>query len=194
VKDDSELFATRSNWILILAASILIALIAIPIHELGHVIGYRLTGVAARIAYEHTILPAGARFGLSGTAFGVLSTYIVSYVGIVLIYRKRWLLVSYPLAVILSLVRVLASINYLIRFHTLAGLDECQMATFTGLNPYLWYVAFGALFVAAWILIIRSLRYGILRNFLLCAIPASLYIVISTFCLYVVGKYFPQTA
>jgi hypothetical protein len=177
-----------------LAASILIALIAIPVHELGHVIGYRITGVAARIAYEHTILPAGARLSLSGTTCGVLSTYIASYIGILLIYRKRWLLVAYPLAVILNLVRVLAYINYSIRFHTLAGLDESQMATFTGLNPYFWYVPSGALFVVAWILIIRSLRHGVLRNVVLCAFPVILYIVISTFCLYVVGKYFPQTA
>jgi hypothetical protein len=194
VKCNSEFLATLSNWILLLVASILIAVIAIPIHELGHVIGYRLTGVAARLAYEHTIVPAGAHFSLSGIACGVSSTYIVCYVGIVLIYRKKWLLVAYPLAVILSLVRVLAYINYSIRFHTLAGLDESQMASFTGLNPYFWYVAFGVLFVVAWILIVRSLRYGMLRNMLLCAIPVVLYIVISTLCLYVVGKYFPQTA
>ena len=194
VRHDSEFFAARSHWILLLVSSILTAIVAIPIHELGHFVGYRRAGIPARIGFEHTILPAGESFNLLGTAFGVFSTYVVSYIGIVLIYRKRWLPLSYSLAVILSLVRVAVYIQFWIYYHSLAGLDESLMATFTGLNPLFWYAVSIMLFVTAWCLILGSLCYGFARNILLCAIPVVLYIGLSTLCLFIVAKYFPQTA
>jgi hypothetical protein len=194
VKRNIEFLAARSHWVLLLASSISVALVAIPVHELGHFVGYRLTGVAARIAFEHTTLPAGESFNLLGTAGGVFSTYVVSYIGIVLIYRKKWLPLSYPLAAILSFVRVATYVSYWIQYHTLAGMDESLLATLTGSNPYLWYAVSTSLFITAWILIFNSLRYGIMRNVLLCAIPVALYIAVSSLCLFAVAKYFPQTA
>jgi hypothetical protein len=194
VKCDNKFLETRSNWIALLAASVLISLIAIPIHELGHVLGYRITGVAARVAYEHTVLPQGTNFGLLGTASGVFSTYIVSYLGILLIWQKRWLVMAYPLAIILSVVRIMVFGQSLIQFYSVSGLDEAQLAVLTGSNPLLWFAVSMVLFFAAWILIIRSLGYGILKNFILCSIPVFLYIGISTLSLHIVSKYFPRTA
>jgi hypothetical protein len=118
----------------------------------------------------------------------------VSYIGIVLIYRERWLALSYPLAVILSLVRFAVYVKFWTQYQSLAGLDESQLATFTGLNPYFWYAVSTVLFVTAWILIFSSLRYGTVKNILLCVIPVALFIGVSTLCLFIAGKYFPQTA
>jgi hypothetical protein len=196
MKEKSDFLRKQSDWIWFLAFSAIIGFFSIPIHELGHVLGYRLLGIPATMSYAREILPPGQPQRFLGVAGGPLFTQLLCCVGLILIYRKKYLVAAFPLAVIMSLDRIiLYGIHWrgLLVQHRAPGMDETKMATLLGLNPLFWYAALTLFFVLAWVLIFFSLRYGMLRNIALCAVPVIFFVAMAAFGVFVVERHlFPE--
>ncbi|MGA3371163.1 MAG: hypothetical protein ABSC48_05315 [Terracidiphilus sp.] len=186
----------RTDWLRFLAVSAVIGFFEIPIHEFGHVLGYRLLGVPATMSYAREILPPGEEQRFLGVAGGPLFTILVCYIAILLIYRRKWLTVAFPLAVIMSLDRIILygmDWKQLLVLRRAPGMDETKMAVLLGWNPFFWYAALTLLVLLAWVLILFRLRYGVVRNIALCAVPAILYVAMAAFGVFVVERHlFPE--
>jgi len=186
-----------SDWARYAGVSLLVGVLAIPLHELGHVIGYRLLGVAATMSYAREVLPPGESPRFLGVAGGPFLTTLVCFGAIAVVYRGKWLPAAYAVAVVASLDRViLYAMQWrplLVQHRPSPGMDESRMAALIGASPFLWYVVFACAFVVAWTLIVRSLRYGPVRNVLVCAIPVVTLVVGAAAGVFVVERLvFPQ--
>ncbi len=186
-----------STWLWLLVCSAIIGFFAIPIHELGHVLGYRVLGITATMSYARESLPPGQPQRFLGVAGGPLLTQLLCCAALLLIYRKKWLVVAFPLAVIMSLDRIILygrQWRQLLVLHRVSpGMDETKMAAFPGWNPFFWYVALTLFFIVVWVLILRRLRYGVVRNVLLCAVPAVLFVAMASIGVFVVERHlFPE--
>jgi hypothetical protein len=185
-----------SAWLWLLVCSAIIGFFAIPIHELGHVLGYRVLGIPATMSYARESLPPGQHQRFLGVAAGPLFTQLLCGVALLLIYRKKWLVVTFPLAVIMSLDRIILygmHWRQLLVLHRAPGMDETQMAVLLGWNLFFWYAVLTLFFIGAWVLILLRLRYGVARNILLCAVPAVLYAAMTSVGVFVVERnLFPE--
>ena len=186
-----------SDWARYALISLAAGFLAIPVHEFGHVIGYRLLGVAATMSYAREVLPPGESLRFLGVAGGPFLMTLVCFGAIALIYWKKWLPGAYGVAVVASLDRiVLYAMQWrqlLVLHRPSTGMDESRMALLIGANPFLWYVVFTCAVIVAWTLIVRALRYGLLRNALVCAIPVLMFVVGSATGIFVVERLlFPQ--
>jgi hypothetical protein len=196
---DAEVTFLRrtSDWAAVVGWAALIGFLAIPLHELGHVLGYRLVGIPATMSYAREIIPAGEPLRFLGVAGGPFLTQLVCYGALLLIYRRTWLSLTYPLAVVTSLDRVVlyaTQWRQLLVWHRVSpGMDETRMATVLGVNRFVWYLVLTLLFVVAWSLLLKSLRYGRLRSTVLCLIPVVMFIAMAAFGVFVVERYaFPD--
>jgi hypothetical protein len=198
VVDAEVTFLQRpSDWAAVVGWAALIGFLAIPLHELGHVIGYRLVGIPATMSYAREIIPAGQSPRFLGVAGGPLLTQVVCYGALLLIYRRTWLSCAYPLAVVTSLDRaVLYATQWrqLLVLHRVSpGMDETRMATLLGVNRFVAYIVFSLLFIVAWFLLVKSLRYGRLKSTALCLIPVAMFLAMAAFGVLVVERYaFPD--
>jgi hypothetical protein len=196
MEERRDFLRNSSDWTWFLAFSAIIGFFSIPIHELGHVLGYRLLGIPATMSYAREILPPGQPERFLGVAGGPLFTQLICCAALLLIYCRKWLVVAFPLAVIMSLDRIiLYGIDWrrLLVQHRVPGMDETKMATLLGLNPFFWYAAFTLFFILAWILILYSLRFGVLRNIALCAVPMIFFMAMAAFGVFVVERHlFPE--
>ncbi|MFZ1083927.1 MAG: hypothetical protein WAN35_03045 [Terracidiphilus sp.] len=192
----AKLLDKPSSWLWLLAISAVIGFFEIPIHELGHVLGYRLLGIPATMSYAREILPPGQAERFLGVSGGPLFTQLICCVALLLIYRGKWLSVAFPLAVIMSLDRVIlygTDWRQLLVLHRAPGMDETKMAVLLGWNPFFWYAALTLFFILAWILLLFRLHYGVLRNIALCAIPVIFYVAMAAFGVFVVERnLFPE--
>jgi hypothetical protein len=144
MKERSEVLTNSSDWFWFLFSSATIGFFALPIHELGHILGYRLQGIPATMSYARESLPPGQPQTFLGVAGGPLLTQFLCCVALVLIYRNKWLLTAFPLAVIMSLDRIILygiAWRQLLVLHRAPGMDETKMAGLLGWNPFSWYVA-----------------------------------------------------
>jgi glucan phosphoethanolaminetransferase (alkaline phosphatase superfamily) len=196
MKERSEVLTNSSDWFWFLFSSATIGFFALPIHELGHILGYRLQGIPATMSYARESLPPGQPQTFLGVAGGPLLTLFLCCVALVLIYRNKWLLTAFPLAVIMSLDRIILygiAWRQLLVLHRAPGMDETKMAGLLGWNPFSWYVAFTLFFILAWVLIALRLRFGVAKNTLLCVIPAILFVVLAALGVFVVERnLFPE--
>lgn len=177
---DIELLKRPSDWVRFVLFAALVGFLAIPLHELGHVIGYRLLGVAATMSYARDVLPPGEAQRFLGVAGGPCLTTLVCFGAIVLVYRRKWLPAAYAVAVIASLDRIILygmQWRQLLVLHRVSpGMDESRMAALLGVSPFFWYVVFAFAFVVAWTLLVRTLRFGPVRNVLVCLIPVAMFV------------------
>jgi hypothetical protein len=186
-----------SDWVRYVLFSAVIGFLAIPLHELGHVIGYRLVGVAATMSYAREILPPGEPQRFLGVAGGPLITTAVCFGAIALVYRRKWVPATYAVAAIASLDRaILYGMQWrqLLVLHRVSpGMDESKMAALIGVSPFFWSVVFTLAFVLAWTLIVRSLRYGRVRSALVCLIPVAMFVAGAAIGVFVVERLvFPE--
>ena len=147
-----DFLSKPSDWIWFLVFSAVIGFFSIPIHELGHVLGYRLLGIRATMSYAREILPPGEPQRFLGVAGGPLFTQLLCCAALLLIYRKKWLTLAFPLAVIMSLDRIILygmAWRQLLVLHRAPGMDETKMATLVGWNPFFWYAALTLFFFVA---------------------------------------------
>jgi len=148
------------------------------------------------MSYARELLPAGQPQRLLGVAGGPLFTQLICYSGLLLIYRQKWLPFAFPLVLIMSLDRVILYVmqwRQLLVLHRAPGLDETRMATLLGWNPFFWYAALTLLFIVAWVLLLFRLRYGLVRDLLLCAVPVLFFVAMAAFGVFVVERnLFPE--
>lgn len=148
------------------------------------------------MSYARESLPPGQPQRFLGVAAGPLLTQLLCCVALLLIYRKKWLVATFPLAVIMSLDRIILYGTHwrqLLVLHRAPGMDETTMAVLLGWNPFFWYAALTLFFIVAWVLILLRLRYGVARNILLCAVPAILYVAMAYVGVFVVERnLFPE--
>ena len=191
-----DFLSKPSDWIWFLVFSAVIGFLLLPIHELGHVLAYRMLGVPATMSYAREILPPGEPQRFLGVAGGPLFTQLLCCAALLLIYRKKWLTLAFPLAVIMSLDRIILygmAWRQLLVLHRAPGMDETKMATLVGWNPFFWYAALTLFFFVAWVLVVLRLRYGAMRNFLLCAVPVLFFVAMAAFGVFVVERnLFPE--
>lgn len=186
-----------ADWVRFVLFSLLVGFLAIPLHELGHVIGYRLLGVAATMSYAREIVPHGEPERFLGVAGGPFLTTLVCFGAIALVYRRKWVPETYAVAVIASLDRIVlygTQWRGLLVWHRVSpGMDESKMAALLGLNPLFWYAVLTLAFVVAWVLIVRSLRYSRLTSVLVCLIPVAMFVAGAAAGVFVVERLvFPQ--
>ena len=189
---------TRSaDWVRFVLLSAVVGFLAIPLHELGHVIGYRLVGVAATMSYAREILPPGEPPRFAGVAGGPFITAVVCFGAIALVYRRKLLPGTYAVAAIASLDRIILygmQWRQLLVLHRVSpGMDESKMAALIGVNPFFWYGVFTLACVVAWTLIVRSLTYGRVRSALVCVIPIAMFVAGAAIGVFVVERLvFPE--
>jgi hypothetical protein len=197
VRGEIELLQSPADWGRVVLWSALVAFLVIPLHEFGHVIGYALVGVPATMSYAREIVPPGAAGKFLGVAGGPLLTQLVCVAALVLVLRGKYLPATYAVAALTSLDRVvlypMQGRRLLVLHRFSPGMDETKMAVLSGLPSGFWYVAFTIVFVVVWMLLIRSLRYGALRNWLVCLIPVAMFVPMAAFGVLVVERYlFPM--
>lgn len=191
-----DFLSKPSDWICFLFFSAVVGFFALPIHELGHVFGYRLLGIPATMSYAREMLPPGEPQRFLGVAGGPLFTQLVCSAALVLIHRNKWLTFAFPLAVIMSLDRIVLhgmQWQQLLVLRRAPGMDETKMASLLGWNPLFWYVAMTLFFLLTWVLILLRLRYGLVKNILLCAVPVLFFVALAAFGVFVVERHlFPE--
>ena len=170
--------------------SLIAGFLLIPLHELGHVVCDWITGHPAAMSYARDYLLSGGKTPFLGLLGGPLLPLILSAVCVILIYRNIRLSVSYPLAVLGTLDRLLLYLS--------GGTpsDERELA-----QVIAWPVnAFKHIFLAAEVfllaLVLLSLirhKAGIRRSVLIFVIPLASFVVCASFGVFVVDRFlFPE--
>ena len=193
----TDFLCGASGWFRFVAWSAAFGFVALPVHEFGHVLGYRMLGIPAAMSYTREWQLHGEADRFLGVAGGPLFMALLCAAALVLVYRKTWLTAAFPIAVILSGERILKYGQHwrwlLVRHRATPGMDETEMAGLLGWNPFSWYVLLTLFYAAAWIVILSRLRYGARRNALVCVVPLSLYVAMSLLGIFVVERnFFPK--
>jgi hypothetical protein len=170
--------------------SLIAGFFLIPLHELGHVVCDWITGHPAAMSYARDHLLSGGKTPFLGLLGGPLFPLVMSAVSVILIYRGIHLSVSYPLAVLGTLDRLLLYLS------GSTPSDEIDLA-----QAIAWPVAsFKHIFLGAEILLLALvllslIRYkvGIRRSVLIFVIPLASFVICASFGVFVVDRYlFPE--
>lgn len=183
-------FLRNKKWIVYIVVSLLIAFISIPVHELGHVIGNFLTGIPAGMSYAREYTLNGQAESLSGILGGPVLTVVLSYIGVFLVFKRKYLMFAFPFTIIMCLDRIYV---YLWCFSTvdierfreingLFGMDERSAAERLNINLQTFFLLIQLLELVVLIIIIYHLNYGLKKNLLIALTP-----VISTCIMRYVG-------
>lgn len=172
-------FIKKGQWIIYLFITVIIAFFFVPMHELGHVIAGWLSGIPMSMSYarEYTLNGQAetAFLGLGGPIF----TVVLAYIGVFIIYKRKFLMIAYPFSVIMCIDRIFI---YLICFFSidmktfleikgLPGMDEKGVAELLKVNPYTFFAIIQVLELIAIILILFSLRYSLRKNLFIILLP-----------------------
>ncbi len=170
--------------------SLIAGFFLIPLHELGQVVCDWITGHPAAMSYARDYLLSGEKTPFLGLLGGPLFPLILSAVSVVLIYLGIRLSVSYPLAVMGTLDRLLVYLS------GSTPSDERDLA-----QAIAWpTTAFKHIFLGAEILVLALvllslIRYkvGIKRSVLIFVIPLASFVVCASFGVFVVDRFlFPE--
>jgi hypothetical protein len=188
--EQSEGSPRKINFKTVTVTSLIAGFFLIPFHEFGHVVCDWVTGHPAAMSYARDYLLSGGETPFLGLLGGPLFPLILSTIAVILIYRGIRLSVSYPLAVLGTMDRLLLY---------LAGStpsDERDLA-----RAMAWpAVTFKYIFLGAEIfllvLVLRSLiRYkvGIKRGGLILVIPVASFVISASLGVFVVDRFvFPE--
>jgi hypothetical protein len=127
---------------------IAIAILATPMHELGHWIGYTLDGIPAVLHYHYTE-PLTDTFSLMGVSGGPLMSLVLAIFGLCMMYINRsnksiWAYFS----VIMCLTRLIPYLFLVIPPNNLSFNDEGIIAMELGLPIWVIYSIFVTLFAS----------------------------------------------
>lgn len=150
------------------AAIVTIAILATPIHELGHWIGYKVNGISAVLHYNYTDSLANTD-NIWGIAGGPIMSLSVALVCLVMMYfNKRNEEVWAYFSLIMCMTRILPYIICIFNPNTFLYNDEGLIGKALGIEIWLIYSVFSILFLGITFFIIRRLIRGIdeyLRNY-----------------------------
>jgi len=178
------------NFKTVTITSLIAGFFLIPLHEVGHVICDWITGHPAAMSYARDYLLSGGQTPFLGLLGGPLLPLIVSAVSVVLIYRNIHLSVSYPVAVMGTLDRLLLYLS------GSTPSDERDLA-----QAIAWpatsfkHIFLGAELVLLALILLSLIRHraGIRRSVLILVIPLASFVVGASFGVFVVDRYlFPE--
>ena len=140
---------------------IAIAIFAIPIHELGHWLGYKFNGISAVLSYNYTdpLTNPENIWGLSG---GPLISLGLALLGLTMMYfNKRNKDIWAYFSVVMCLTRIVPYIFFILIPNGFQSNDEGLIAKVLGLQIGAVYITFLALFIG----ILSVIAYAYKGNF-----------------------------
>ncbi len=179
----------------LVATLVVTCLVANPLHEAGHWIGFALAGIPARISFDHTWFVDRWQPSFLGAAAGPFASVLLAWLG-VLLWRRggRLSRVGLALALVMPLTRLL---SYVI-FATVPGArievnDEGVMGLDCGVWPWTWALVLAPLLLAAWVALWRSIPWSTGRRAILFAAASAGWIAALSFELAVLEpRFFPD--
>ncbi len=138
-----------------------IAVCAMPIHELGHWLGYRFSGIPVIMYYNYTE-PFNNTPNIWGIAGGPLISLVLALFGSIMVYSNEnnkdiWAYFS----ITMCLTRLLPYIVLLLTPSNFAENDEGLIANFMHIPVWLVYLLFFIIFIS----ILISITYKFKENF-----------------------------
>jgi hypothetical protein len=145
---------SRVTWGLVCVA---VCVLATPIHEVGHWLGFRLSGIPAAISFNHTYFTDRWAPSFPGAFGGPLMSIVAAWLG-VLLARRGPAPLGAALALFMPMTRLVGyALFALIPKFPIAYNDEGVMALLSGTGPWTWVLALTPLLVAPLVLLWRSL-------------------------------------
>jgi len=170
--------------------SLIAGFLLIPFHEFGHVVCDWATGNPAAMSYARDYLLSGRETPFLGLLGGPLFPLILSTVSVILIYRNINLSVSYPLAVLGTVDRLL------LYLFGVTPSDERDLARAMAWPAATFKYIFLGVEIALLILVAWSLirhKIGPLRSLLIFIIPVLSFVICASLGVFVVDRFlFPE--
>ncbi|QXE17639.1 hypothetical protein [Clostridium sp. 001] len=137
---------------------LMITIVATPIHEFGHLIGYKLSGIPAKFTFSYTETQNGLE-NLWGCLGGPAINLILAVIGCIIVYilkNRKKVYIGVYFAITMCLTRLIAYLLFIIinPDNMFAINDEGLIAKF--LNVPIWQVY--VFFIAAFIFVLVILR------------------------------------
>ena len=180
----------KLNFRTLIVTSLIGGFFLIPLHEFGHVLCDWITGHPAAMSYARDYLLSGEKTPFLGLLGGPLFPLMMSAVCVILVYRGVHLSVTYPLA-------ILGTLDRLVLY--LAGVmpsDEWDLAHTLAWPPRTFKYIFMSCEIAILALIVLSMiryRTGIKRSILAFVIVVAGFVTSAAFGVFVVDRYlFPE--
>ncbi|GLC32625.1 hypothetical protein [Clostridium omnivorum] len=134
-----------------------ITIIAAPIHELGHLIGWRLDGIPAKLHFNYTDAPSNST-SLLGFLGGPLISLILALAGYILVYafkKKRTIFIGVYFTITMCLTRLIPYLYSIIlgAKDMLPINDEGVLAKILNMPIWQTYSIFTILFVSILLLL-----------------------------------------
>ena len=164
----------KLNIRLLAIVSAICGFLIIPVHEFGHVVGDWITGHPAGMSYARDYLLNGGEKPFFGILSGPLLPLVFCVFAIIAICKRKNLAVSYPIAIIGSLDRLV--------FYLMGILpsDERELANLAGWNSYSFEYIFCTAETAVLLLVVISMfryRLALRQGVLVFFIPIVSFVV-----------------
>jgi hypothetical protein len=155
-----------TGWLGWTVASAVVCVLANPLHEVGHWLGFRVSGIPAAISLDHTYFTSVWAPSFPGALGGPLMSVVAAWTGIALLYYSPPL---HPLGAALALFMPMTRlVPYAIfaanpRFPMMYN-DEGVMGLDTGLRPWTWVFILLPGLIVPLVLLWRSLPWSVSRK------------------------------
>jgi hypothetical protein len=162
--------------------ALVFCLLASPIHEIGHWVGFTLCGVPAGVSFNHTFWLRAWRPCLLGDLGGPILSLLLVGLGLLLSRSPRWRALGAPLTFFMALTRL---VPYLLCL-TLPGVrmavnDEGVAAGLVGVPLWTFALLFGFLLMGSLLLTWRRLPQSPRTRALMYAGGLVMYLGLSIF-------------
>jgi len=163
--------------------ALVVCLLASPIHEIGHWVGFTLCGVPAAFSFNHTFWLLAWRPCLLGDLGGPIMSLLLVGLGLLLSRFPRWRALGAPLTFFMALTRL---VPYLLCL-TIPGVrmavnDEGVEARLVGVPLWTFALLFGVLLSGSLLLTWRRLPQPPRIRALMYAGGLVMYLVLSIYC------------
>jgi hypothetical protein len=173
-------FVVVSHWPSWACAIVATSLLANPLHETGHLVGFRLAGIPAAISLNHTYFTKFWAPSFAGAAFGPLMSIAMAWVGVGLLYLTRRLRpLGASLALFMPMTRLVAYTIFALnpRFPMIYN-DEGVMGLHTGLRPWTWVFVLLPFLLLPLVLLYQALAWPAWRKLLFIIAGAGMWYVV----------------
>jgi len=159
-----------------------VAALGNPLHELGHWIGYTLSGIPAGISFQHTYYLDHWAPSFAGALGGPLLSLVLSWIGVAVLSWTRFVTLGAALAIVMAYSRLLPYLLFgVLAPSQLPFNDEGVLAIWLGWPIWSWLVIFTPLFVASIAVTWSRLASGTARRIALFATILVVYGIAAAF-------------
>ena len=129
---------------------LIVAAIGNPLHELGHWVGYTLSGIPAGISFNHTYYLDHWAPSFAGALGGPLLSLGLSWLGVIVLVRTHYVAFGAALAIVMAYSRLLPYLVFgVLAPSQLPFNDEGVLAIWAGWPIWSWLLILTPLFVAS---------------------------------------------